>query len=172
MTTENHIPGFPGYTVTKTGAIRSLRRRNPVIKTQFADEYGYKYVTVSAPWAKNKNKTTRLQVHRAVLLGFGYADGCEKLQCDHINGIRDDNRIENLRWTTQKQNNLYALDRMYSLGKSPHQSKLTPDQVREIRKVYKCRCPTNGAIALSKKYGVAINTIRYAAIGERWKRIK
>lgn len=47
-------------------------------------------------------------VHRLI---FVYHHGFLPIQIDHINGIRDDNRIENLRSCNQSQNNMNAKKR-------------------------------------------------------------
>lgn len=44
-------------------------------------------------------------IHRLVLMTFNPIDNMEEYQCDHINSIRDDNRLENLRWVSRSENN-------------------------------------------------------------------
>ena len=44
------------------------------------------------------------RVHRLVMMAFNPIDNPEYYDVDHINGIRSDNRVENLRWVTCKQN--------------------------------------------------------------------
>jgi len=48
-------------------------------------------------------------VHRLVLGAFKPTE--EDLECDHINHIRTDNRLENLRWVTTSQNIRYRIKR-------------------------------------------------------------
>lgn len=42
--------------------------------------------------------------HRMVMQTFKPIDNMENFSVDHINGKRDDNRLENLRWVWQSQN--------------------------------------------------------------------
>lgn len=57
------------------------------------------YVTIHG---MENNKYYRL--HRLVMKAFSPIENDEEFDVDHINGIRDDNRLENLRWVTAKRN--------------------------------------------------------------------
>ena len=50
-------------------------------------------------------------VHRLVLELSGNPCPAPELQADHINRIRSDNRLENLRWVTRSQNELNKASR-------------------------------------------------------------
>ena len=77
------------------------------------------------------------KIHRVV--AFHFLSNPFNLKCvNHINGIKSDNRVENLEWINHSDNNKHA----YKLGlKKPvmkngtesHFSKLTNEQVLEIR---------------------------------------
>jgi len=55
---------------------------------------------------QNKIDGIGISQHRLVMFAFHYRDDYENLQVDHINRIRIDNRLENLRWTTHMENQL------------------------------------------------------------------
>lgn len=55
-------------------------------------------------------------VHRAVMQSFNPRDDYEHLFVDHINGIRDDNRLENLRWVSPTKNNYYRDTNLTPIG--------------------------------------------------------
>lgn len=44
------------------------------------------------------------RVHRMVMITFVPIENYKEFQVDHINGIRTDNRLENLRWNTALSN--------------------------------------------------------------------
>ena len=57
-------------------------------------------------------------------------------------------------------------------GSKNGNSKLTEDQVLDIRSVYRGHCRKNGAIPLAKKYGVSPSLIGMIARNEIWKKME
>lgn len=95
------IVGFEDYEVSNQGRVRSLyykqKRRilNLKLVSVSVGNHGYNVVNI-------KQKT--FTVHR--LLAKAFIENPDNLECvDHINRIRTDNRLENLRWVTKLENN-------------------------------------------------------------------
>ena len=53
----------------------------------------------------SKHKRVKCRVHRLIACAFLGMDYDSDLQVDHINCIKDDNRVENLRVVTQEEHN-------------------------------------------------------------------
>ena len=90
------IKGYENYTISDTGIIINTKTGRE-LKTYIGGD-GYYGFCIS----KNGKRTTG-KVHRLVAEAY-IPNPDNKYAVDHINRIRTDNRIENLRWATSLEN--------------------------------------------------------------------
>lgn len=96
------VPHYEGrYLVSNYGRVFSLLS-NKILSIRLNDDG---YAVISLQTKEHKRKTER--IHRLVALAFiPNPDGLPEV--NHINCIRNDNRIENLEWVSRKDNNAYT----------------------------------------------------------------
>ena len=113
MNTVNEIwepvKGFEGYyEVSNTGKVLGIERmvvlksglrtiKSRFLKTRI-NNYGYTEVRLT-----KDGKTTTTFIHILLAKAF-IPNPYKKLEVNHINGIKTDNRIENLEWCTHSEN--------------------------------------------------------------------
>lgn len=105
----------PDYEVSNLGNVRSVDRYVTITASNRSKEYKtfYKGVKINpfickqAGYLQIRVKKKKCLVHRLVAFAHcdGYADG---LIVNHKNGIRSDNRAENLEWTTYSENSKHG----------------------------------------------------------------
>ncbi len=155
--TWKELPGHPGYLVSDLGRVKSPS--GTVIKPNTFKGYQY--------FQTNQRKSVR--VHRAVLLAFVGGPPEDAPSGGHINGKRDDNRLENLKWVSAKENYQHAqVHGTATVGERIAQSRLTEEQVIEMRRL---RSEGMSFPKLAKKYGVGVNAVQRACYGITWKHL-
>lgn len=135
------VVGYEGlYQVSNLGRVKSLERasgkgsgnryRPERILKQIVDKCGYLEITLCLKGIQKK-----FRVHR--LIASAFIINIKNKSCvNHINGVKADNRVENLEWCTHSENLLHAYDLglITTKGERNSYSKLKESDVLEIRK--------------------------------------
>jgi len=105
------LNNFDNYFIYEDGRVFSIKR-NRFLALQ--EKYGYNNIIL----VNNDNTRKYLLVHRIVYEAFK-GPIPKELQVDHINGIRNDNRLINLRLLTNKENshNKHYLEQYKEISK-------------------------------------------------------
>ena len=89
------------------------------------NSYGYRLVSI---------KGKRFIVHRLIAMAF-IPNPENKPEVNHKNGIKNDNRLENLEWVTHEENHIHAsINGLTAHGENHYKAKLNEFQIRVIRK--------------------------------------
>ncbi len=162
------IPGFPNYAISQDGRVWSFPRQGSsklgMWRKLVKQRKGYYRVMLherSVPYVR--------LIHRLVL--ETYVGPCpEGMECRHLNGNPADNRLENLCWGTQTENQqdrfLHGTD---SQGEKCGGSKLTLQKVRQI--IYEYRTGLFSHKELANQFDISRTTVCQIMNKKRWGHI-
>lgn len=141
------IIGYEGlYQISNQGNVKSSHS-GAIVKQQVMG--GYKYVSLH----KEKKLRTH-RVHRLVAQAF-IPNPESKPQINHINGIKTDNRADNLEWCTQSENMKHAYENGLQIANTEKANeakrKLNDAQVAEIKRLLESGQSTR---SIAKMFGV------------------
>jgi len=173
------VPGFPAYRVGSDGSVWSCWQRISTGKS------GFQRRKIGSVWKRlfaHKDKRNRLTVrlcrdgeirrifvHRLVLTAFVGPCPSGMEACHFPDKDTTNNAISNLRWDTRKANTAdKEFHGTYPRGENNSRSKLTEEQVVEIRRLYALG---SAPPFLAQQFGVSKKMIYFIVNRKNWKHL-
>lgn len=167
------------YEISTLGRIRALPYRYPInhscgrVVYRKASEHLLKPTINNGYYGvglRSKNGAWRRKsLHR--LLAFTFISNPEKKpHINHKNGVKTDNRLDNLEWCTAKENINHALEtnlicrKGVCVGTKNSQHKLKPEEVLLIRRLLKTKTSRK---LIAKMFKIAYGTVRHLSGRDR-----
>lgn len=116
------------YEISNKGNVRNKITGNN-IKTRVVKQLGYVLVKLQVG-SKGEKRQKSFRVHRLVAKAF-IPNPDNLPQVDHINGIKTDNRVENLDWVTGKENTARAFKNGLAKISSDEHMKYMTDKTKK-----------------------------------------
>ena len=174
-----NVTGYEGlYQVSNLGRVKSVLRyvKHPNLKRKKVNEKIISSKISTRKYIKcciyKNGIASHILAHRLVAIAF-IPNPENKLEVNHINGIKHDNRVENLEWCTASENQIHAYKNKLSIstkGEKCSWSKLTQKQVLMIRRLYKINPNTNQR-NIAKKLNVSFSLINIIIKRKAWRHI-
>lgn len=161
------IPGYEGlYEASNTGLVRAIgpkwKTRGFKMKDQTACPKGYLDVSLT----KN-GKLKKYRSHRIIAMTF-IPNPQNKPQINHKNKNKKDNRVENLEWCTNAENQThsYMNGRIARTGPDANATKLDTIQVLTVIECLRSKCISKNDIAAY--FNISAPVIRHINTGTHW----
>lgn len=146
------IERYPWYEVSDRGDVRNIRTNK--ILGRRVDKDGYRLVQLY-----DNGRGLNHKVHRLVAEAFIARDP-ERDQVNHINGNKEDNRVENLYWCTRSENTRHAYDSLhFQANVKPAILAHTKLDDRKIRDIVRLRKDGVSVKEIARMYNVSIASI-------------
>lgn len=157
------IEGFPDYDVGTDGSVWSWKTGKAVKLKPTLTMYGYLTVRLCGG-----GKPVTKFVHHFVLEAFVGPRPTGK-ECCHNDGVKTNNRLENLRWDTRHNNEAdkkkHGTD---NTGERHGMVKLTEEEVREIKLLLSLGWTQQ---RIARQFNMARMTINRIKMGSLWKHV-
>lgn len=150
---DNEINIKPNsYIITNYGRVISLIQQDyPVeIRPNIRSYYAFANLLCTDTYRR------AFQIHRLVMIYFNYIPNYKNMMVNHKNGVKSDNRLCNLEWVTNRENQIHAIRELHSLKAS-----LSDDTVNKIR--HDLKLGTGSYAEIAFKYNTTYHIVKSIA---------
>jgi hypothetical protein len=167
------------YKVSNFGRIKSVEKiiTRSDFKTYFVKEYIFSKSLNTEGYAScclvNHNGVKKTKNIHVIVAKTFIPNPENKPQVNHINGIKSDNRVENLEWCTRKENAQHAFKNgllKISKGESHGRHKLKEEKIIAIRRLYKIK-PSVKISGIAKKLNISVSQVNRILKRKCWTHI-
>lgn len=157
------VNGWP-YEVSDCGRVRRMETGH-ILKC-YTNKRGYVLATLN-----RDGQRTTAKVHALVLHAFGDPRP-NGYTCDHLNGIKNDNRIENLQWVSFGENTHRAIqDGRINVRWPGSQHASSKLHERDIAAMFALRRAGHTQSEIGIQFGIARGHVSHILRGARWAHV-
>ena len=153
------------YYITDDGKVWSERTQK-FLSFQY-DKNGY----VKVQMRSTDNKSHRYSVHRLVLENFKPVENMENLQVNHIDGNKQNNKLDNLEWCTPSENQKHAFKMGLQKARTGEKSNLSKLTEQDVKKFFELRSQGLTQKEIGNILGCSDSNISAILRGKSWKQV-
>lgn len=151
------------YTITSDGEIYS--DNSGLMKTR--NRKGTEYQIINLSKLDGKKRTFR--VHRLVMMAFKPVENMDKLEVNHLDGNKKNNKLENLEWCTASENQKHAFKTGLQKARKGEDSNFAKLSKEDVDKVFELRAQGLLQREIADIVGCTHSNISAILRGKSWK---